>query len=272
MHIPSILLPFFLVPSLATLTLRYQKQQPQSQSQPQHLFSNPLPSHSTTYKIPSVHESAIQARRILHLSSIATLSTVFPSHDNPPSTYENRPPGMAGAPIGLMEYYATCPDSTSPSTPILLAISIASTYKNARAGSNVTLSLRYHPPSPHPPTSDPYLYSPANLPRFSLVGYVERIPDEEIARENISECFLERHEDARLWAPGNDIHESWWGRLVVQEVFFFGGFGDRARIGWLPVEEWQGVTMEEVEGYRLVGEEWSNHDGMKKGGGQRILE
>ena len=104
------------------------------------------------------------------------------------------------------------------------------------------------------------------------MGYVERIPDEEIARENISECFLERHEDARLWAPGNDIHESWWGRLVVQEVFFFGGFGDRARIGWLPVEEWQGVTMEEVEGYRLVGEEWSNHDGMKKGGGQRILE
>ena len=42
---------------------------------------------------------------------------------------------------------------------------------------------------------------------------------------------------------------------MVEEVYWFGGFGDRAYIGWIPVEEWRGVTTEEVERCRLVGEE-----------------
>jgi hypothetical protein len=59
-----------------------------------------------------------------------------------------------------------------------------------------------------------------------------------------------------LWQPGNDIsHESEYMRLVVEHVYWFGGFGDRARIGWLPLEEWQNVTMEEIEACRLPGEE-----------------
>ena len=81
---------------------------------------------------------------------------------------------------------------------------------------------------------------------------------------NVSGCFLERHPEAELWEPGNDIHESWWGRLVVQKVFFFGGFGDRAYIGWIPVEEWKGVTTEEMEECRLVGEEKEEKGGRTK--------
>ena len=75
-------------------------------------------------------------------------------------------------------------------------------------------------------------------------------------RHFIPACFLKAHPDSILWQPGNDIsHESEYMRLIVEHVYWFGGFGDRARIGWLPLEEWQSVTMEEIDECRLPGEE-----------------
>ena len=215
---------------------------------PEAVFSNPS-SSSHHVGIPSVHESAIQARRILQLSNIATLSSVFPSA----STLERRPGDVDHAPIGLMEYYALCGPRTYD--PTILGVTIATTMKNAAAGSNVTLSLRYHLPQDLPPSDDPWAYLPANLPRFSLVGYIERLGQEEVEQYKIRDCFINTHWEASIWEPGTDIHESWWGRLRVQEVYFFGGFGDRARIGWIPIEEWQGITQDEIDGYRLVGEQ-----------------
>ena len=58
-----------------------------------------------------------------------------------------------------------------------------------------------------------------------------------------------------LWTPGGGVHESFWARVVVEGVYWFGGFGDRARIGWLPLSEWEGVTEEEIKGARLPGED-----------------
>ncbi|MCJ1393324.1 hypothetical protein MMC18_006196 [Xylographa bjoerkii] len=216
---------------------------------PHHVFANPPPSAPSTFRIPTVHESAVLARRILHLCSIATLSTVFPPST---SSLENRPPHLGGAPIGLMDYYASC--TPSPHDPTILAIGIATSFKNTAAGSNMTLSLRWHPPAGAPPAEDLYTYSPANMPRFSLVGHVEPMGEEEVARFNVSGCFLARHPDAEAWTPGNEIHVSYWARLVVEEVYWIGGFGDRAYIGWIPVQEWRGVTEAEVEAARLVGE------------------
>ncbi|KAL8938247.1 MAG: hypothetical protein Q9211_003294 [Gyalolechia sp. 1 TL-2023] len=214
---------------------------------PQHILSN----HPLVQSIPTVHESAIQARRILHLSSVATLSTVFPSRQ-PPATFEDRPDHLAGVPIGLIDYYASCEPTTYD--PTILAISIATSFKNSRAGSNVTLSLRYHPPSDHPPGDDIYTYSPANLPRFSLVGHIEPVASSEVQEYGTDRCFLNRHPDAVAWKPGNAIHESSWARLAVEQVYWIGGFGDRAYIGWIPIGEWRGVTQEEIENARLVGE------------------
>ena len=223
-------------------------------STPQHIFANPDAGlASTPYRVPSVRESAIQARRILNLSSIATLSTVFPvTSDATYSSSENRPDDIAGASIGLMDYYASCGPNFY--NPTILAISIATSIKNARAGSNVTLSLRYHPPSDHPPSNDPYTYSPANLPRLSLVGYIEPLSPAEVQDHNIKPCFLARHPDAELWLPGNAIHDSWWATLVVKEIYIIGGFGDRAYIGWIPATIYQSITEAEVQDARLVGE------------------
>ena len=214
---------------------------------PQYVLSN----HQHAQNIPTIHQSAVEARRILNLSSIATLSTIFPE-DHSSTLFENRPLNLGGDPIGLIDYYASC--DPTPHEPTILAISIATSFKNARAGSNVTLSLRYHPPSDHPPGEDIYTYSPANLPRFSLLGYIEPVPATEIKKYQMDQCFFTRHPDAVAWKPGNAIHHSWWARLVVQQVYWIGGFGDRAYIGWIPVEEWRGVAQEEVRNARIRGE------------------
>jgi hypothetical protein len=231
-------------------------------STPQHIFVNPEQS-SILHGIPSVHESAVQARRILNLSSLATFSTVFPSTDHIRyPILETRPDDVGGIAVGLMEYYAPC--DPTPENPIILAVSISTLIKNAQAGSNVSMSLRYHPPSNHPPSDDVYTYSPANLPRFSLMGHIEQLSEQEVKDYGVKSCFLKRHPEAEIWTPGNTLHESWWGRLVVERIYWFGGFGDRAYIGWIPTEVYRAVTEAEVEKARLVGEEgWK--EGRKEG-------
>jgi hypothetical protein len=177
-------------------------------------------------------------------------------------------------PIGLMDYISDCESSGNPT---ILAINIATSFKNVAAGSNISLSLQWTPPylpssRIELPFSIPFIssnskakplpYSAANLPRFSLIGYLEKINKDQVERMQIGKCFTNTHQDAKYWLPGNSIHESEWVRLVVTEVYWIGGFGDRAYIGWIPVEEWRNVTEKEWEEVRLPGEkkgwkEWS---------------
>jgi len=210
---------------------------------PRHFFANPAAEQSHASKIPTVHESAVQARRILRLENIGTLSTVFPTT---PHATENRPSDVGGAPIGLMDYFGDCEPDTG--NPTILAITIATSFKNVDAGSNITLSLRWHP-------QDTQWRSPASLPRFSLVGRLEDLSAKDVAKNLVPACYVKKHPDAAWWLPGNRIHKSKWVRLVVEEVYWIGGFGDRAYIGWIPLKEWQSVTPQEIDGIRLPGEQ-----------------
>lgn len=257
-------------------------------------------------RIPTSYESAVLGRRILALSPLATLSTVFPSTSSSSSSssgghddadaLENRPPNLGGIPIGMIDYVADC-GAEEEGNPTILAIKIATSFKNVAAGSNLSISYNWVPPYPPakrikssssssshnplswlsrwwsgtgnhddddddgdaaalPPHYDPVPYSAANLPRFSLLGHLEEIsPSSEADAIELQECFLNAHPDAKYWLPGNRIHESGWVRLVVNQVYWVGGFGDRAYIGWIPVEEWSGVTREEWEAVKLPGEE-----------------
>jgi hypothetical protein len=202
------------------------------------------------------------ARRVLALTPLGTLSTIFPHSSN---TLESRPSGLEGMPIGLMDYIADCEESGDPT---ILAINIATSFRNVAAGSNISLSLQWAPPNPPSKRielfggSDPVPYSAANLPRFSLLGYLEKIQKNEVESLQLGKCFTKTHPDAKYWLPGNSIHVSEWVRLVVQDVYWIGGFGDRAYIGWIPVDEWKNVTRKEWENIRLPGEkkgwkEWS---------------
>ncbi|KAL7930402.1 pyridoxamine 5'-phosphate oxidase domain-containing protein [Trichoderma chlorosporum] len=248
-------------------------------------------------RIPSSYESAVMGRRVLALTKLGTLSTVFPKSSSSGETNaaERRPDGLDNIPIGLSEYVADCEDGGNPT---LLAIKIATSFKNARAGSNVTLSMEWTPPyppskrisllsrlsayvpflgnrdyneassvaesdvssSPSPPDTVPY--SAANLPRFSLIGYLEPIKPDIKEAVRLASCYTTKHADAKYWLPGNPIHASEWARLVVTQVYWIGGFGDRAYIGWIPIDEWKKVTTKEWQSIQLPGEkkgwsEWS---------------
>ncbi|KAK3298291.1 pyridoxamine 5'-phosphate oxidase-domain-containing protein [Chaetomium fimeti] len=267
-----------------------------------------VPPPAEELRIPTSYESAVLGRRILALTPLGTLSTVFPqdkhsSNSDGPSTQERRPAGLGGMPYGLMEYIADC-EADDAGNPTILAITIGTTFKNAAAGSNVSLAVQWTPP--HPPAKriksgrwswlSSYLglsgataaadddddddnqddqqhhhdaalpYSAANLPRFSLLGHLERIEGGDDREGEVgaalASCYVKSHPDARYWLPGNRIHEAHFVRLVVEQVYWVGGFGDRAFIGWIPVEEWQNVTREEWQNARLPGEkkgwkEWS---------------
>lgn len=227
---------------------------------PRHLFANPAARDSEDVsRIPTVHESAVQARRILRLESIGTLSTVFPTA---PYTSERRPSDVGGAPIGLMDYFGDCEPGTG--NPTILAITIATSFKNVDAGSNITLSLRWHP-------QDSQWRSPASLPRFSLVGRLEDLTPDDVKSSLVPACYTKYHPDAAWWLPGNRIHESKWVRLVVEEVYWIGGFGDRAYIGWIPKEEWLSVTQKEINSITLPGEKkgsgsWRSWIGLQEQG------
>lgn len=217
---------------------------------PQRLFENADAHDTAGFKIPTVHESAVQARRILRLENIGTLSTVFPSTH----ATEQRPSDVGGAPIGLMDYFGDCEPDTG--NPTILAITIATSFKNVDAGSNITLSLRWHP-------QDTKWRSPASLPRFSLVGRLEDIDVDAIEKAGVTACYVKHHPDAAWWLPGNPIHRSKWVRLVVEEIYWIGGFGDRAYIGWIPLKEWQSVTPEEIESITLPGEKQTTWQSVK---------
>ncbi|KAI1110357.1 pyridoxamine 5'-phosphate oxidase-domain-containing protein [Nemania sp. NC0429] len=273
---------------------------------PKSIFSN---EPQSGHRIPTSYESAVLGRRILALTPLGTLATVFPAdadadaedEDAEPGrrygAQENRPAGLGGMPHSLMDYVADCEGDGNPT---FLAINIETTFKNVRDGSNISLAQQWTPP--YPPDKriqssaittsttsgllsrlvdwlglgsadhdqdaedsepiDLVPYSAANLPRFSLLGYVEKIDEGSSAAAALSECFVKKHPDARYWLPGNRIHEAEFVRLVVQHVYWVGGFGDRAYIGWIPVDEWKAVSRHEWERVSLPGEkkgwkEWS---------------
>ncbi|ORY67383.1 pyridoxamine 5'-phosphate oxidase-domain-containing protein [Pseudomassariella vexata] len=240
--------------------------------EPQYIFQNP-PASESIHKIPTPYESAVLGRRLLALTTLGTLATVFPHESKDVSGQENRPAGMGGMPHGLMEYVADCEDEGNPT---MLAINIETSFKNVRGGSNISLAMQWTPPylpdkrikstwfdrlfgdDDGPKEAVPY--SAANLPRFSLLGYIEEIDTASTAA--ISSCFVKAHPDAKYWLPGNRIHEAQFVRLVVQAPYWIGGFGDRAYIGWISPDDWKNVTKEEWEAVRLPGEkkgwdEWS---------------
>lgn len=239
---------------------------------PQALLEN----DATAHRIPTSYESAVMGRRILALTKLATFSTVFPEA----KAQARRPAGLEGVPIGLMDYIADCEDEGNPT---ILALAIGTTFRNVKAGSNITVSLQWMPPYPptkrisflsrlsayipflgtqspyervvsHEGIPDTVPYSAANLPRFSLVGYLEKVDGDAATSKELASCYTAKHPDAKYWLPGNHIHTSEWTRLVVTSVYWIGGFGDRAYIGWIPIEEWNAVTRQEWHDIQLPGE------------------
>lgn len=198
---------------------------------------------------PSWFTSTLMARRLLALSPSGVISTIFPE-SIPPSSHA--PSSVAGLPIGLREYIADC-DGSLPAElthddngdPTILALRVATTFKNIAAGSNFSLEIDWWDHLDAAAPVYPGLpLSPAALPRVTLFGYLDTLPAlSEQPSENLEKCFLASHPDARVWLPGaaGSPHSSFWARMVVTHAYWIGGFGDVQQIGWMNVSDWKGI-------------------------------
>lgn len=213
---------------------------------------------NSLHSFPSWETTHLLARRLLALSTTGILSTVFP---NDKSTSSD--PDLAGVPIALPDYIADCANDESspltallgPGNPLILALNIGTTFRNTKAGSNISLSIDWwNHASQDQNVQDALSRSPAGLPRLSLMGTLEPLPvtvtDE--TRKSLERCFLHSHPDSLYWLPDHSdaAHSGYWARLVVHKALWVGGFGDRARIGWLDVDEWKGITKDGKDGNR----------------------
>lgn len=214
----------------------------------------------TLTSFPTWETTHLQARRLLALSTTGILSTVFQQDKTADSD-------LAGVPIALPDYIADCAnDEDSPLTtllgpgnPLILALNIGTTFRNTKAGSNISLSIDWWQHAGQEQDGRDVLdRSPAGLPRLSLIGSLEPLPVTVLAevREEMESCFLAAHPDSVYWLPGHSdaAHRGYWARLVVQKALWIGGFGDRARIGWLDVDAWKGITKHGEDGKRGWGD------------------
>lgn len=230
-------------------------------------FSRSIPSWDTTHLL---------ARRLLALSTTGTLATVFQGSNDGSSLSSSFASGLAGLPVALPDYVADCandddsplPSLIGPGNPVVLALHVSTSIHNANAGSNISLSVdwwhhhRHH--RRHDSSQDDKFSSPekeedpfasqASLPRLSLIGTLESLPETmpDDTRGPLEKCFLASHPDAVYWLPGNpeSPHTGYWARLVVHEAMWVGGFGDRARIGWLDIDAWRAVRKNGEDGKR----------------------
>ncbi|EEY15686.1 conserved hypothetical protein [Verticillium alfalfae VaMs.102] len=283
-----------LISALAAATHAYDLDM--SPPHPDYIFANPTV-ETADHRIPTAHESAVMGRRILALTKLGHLATVFPSssssstrdHDDETEAQDwRRPAGLEGAPHrhdGLRRRLRVrrqphhprhqhrhdlpehprrlqplrLPGSGGPSSPRALPAPLPRTMYDD--GEKCQFRDDEHTRGL---PRDTVPYSAANLPRLSLIGYLEKIDEasDPLVAARLAACFVRTHPDAKYWLPGNRIHASEWARLVVTSVYWVGGFGDRAYIGWLPVDDWHSITRDEWQAIELPGEregwrEWS---------------
>lgn len=247
-----------------------------------------------SYRRPTRYESTVLARRLLALSTTGVISTIFPPNNqsaSPASPQPNQldnyveeeeeehdddddndidddkvtklmgftppPPSVASLSISLPDYLSDC-DQPSRGNPTLLFLDPSTSSRNTHAQhqrNNLSLSLSWW--DQYPLLTGHRPWAPADLPRLSLIGHVEEIPLEEARDNGLVNCFLRAHPDARLWLPGDKhaAHPGRWVRMVVEEVYWMGGFGDRHWIGWFDIQEWRNVERKEWEAVRLPGEQ-----------------
>lgn len=217
--------------------------------------------HESALSMPDWPTTHLLARRLLAQTTTGTLSTVY--------AQQHRDPALIGVPIGLPDYFADCAnedhpallDLLGPGNPLILALHLGTTFRNTKAGSNVSLSIDWWDKSADDGSLD---NSPAALPRLSLLGWLEPLPTPlpEYTKKLMESCFLKAHPEAKFWLPGHPdaAHTGYWARLVVEKALWVGGYGDRAKIGWLNPRIWKTIMKygdDEEKGWndvRLPGE------------------
>jgi putative heme iron utilization protein len=153
---------------------------------------------------PAVPEPthAERSRTLLHLSSVATLSTI-----------SRKQPGF---PFGSLMPYAL----DAAGRPLFLISNMAMHTQNLKADPHASLFVTQ-------PAVDGDVLGAA---RVTLVGNVQQISEEE--KPGVRELYLKAHPNSQYWADFTDFS---FFRLEPVDVYYVGGFGV---MGWVTAPEY----------------------------------
>jgi heme oxygenase (biliverdin-IX-beta and delta-forming) len=149
---------------------------------------------------------AERARTLVHLGSVATLSTVSRK--------------QAGFPFGSLMPYAL----DGAGRPLFLISTMAMHTQNLKADPRASLFASQ-------PAPDGDVLGAA---RVTLVGNVEQIGDEEKAE--VRESYLKAHPNSHYWVDFNDFA---FFRLEPIDVYYVGGFGV---MGWVTAADYASAS------------------------------
>jgi putative heme iron utilization protein len=165
-------------------------------TRPQHAYTGPA--------LPVIPEPthAERTRTLLHLNSLATLSTL-----------SRKQPGF---PFGSLMPYALDPAGR----PLFLISNMAMHTQNIKADPRASLFVTQ-------PAVDG---DPLGAARATLVGNILQVPDEDKAA--VRELYLARHENSRYWVDFADFS---FFRMEILDIYYVGGFGV---MGWVAAPDY----------------------------------
>jgi len=165
-------------------------------TRPQHAYTGPA--------LPVIPEPthAERTRTLLHLNSLATLSTL-----------SRRQPGF---PFGSLMPYAL----DDAGRPLFLISNMAMHTQNLKADPRASLFVTQ-------PAADG---DPLGAARATLIGNILQVPGEDKAA--VRELYLARHENSRYWVDFADFS---FFRMDILDIYYVGGFGV---MGWVTATDY----------------------------------
>jgi len=155
---------------------------------------------------------AERARTLLHLESVATLSTV-----------SRKQPGF---PFGSLMPYAL----DAAGRPLFLISTMAMHTQNLKADPRASLFVTQ-------PAPDGNVLGAA---RVTLIGNVQQIPDED--KPEAREIYLKAHPNSHYWVDFTDFA---FFRMEPLDIYYVGGFGV---MGWVAASDYSAAHPDPLSG------------------------
>jgi hypothetical protein len=165
-------------------------------------MAKPQAEHETTQARPPEPLLAEQARTLVYLGKLGSLSTLSAK--------------QPGWPFGSVMPYGL----DSRGRPTFLISSMAMHTQNLLQDPRASLLI----------TQAEVHDDPLAVARITLMGTVARVPQDELAP--VRDAYLERHPEASMWAAFGDFA---WFRMDLAESYLIGGFGV---MGWVAAKDY----------------------------------
>lgn len=149
------------------------------------------------------------------------------------------------------EYYAPCFEGKDAADLLYLVLPVSQLWRRVLASSNMTVTVAVtSSPSMDvvdlrharlsragraewDPARPAWRRGMASKNRLTMYGQMQRIAGNATDLDQLTHCFVQHHEDARMWIPSSEAspHTAIWMRFSPSSVYYVGGFGDEHRIG-----------------------------------------